>query len=249
MAKTYENYVFTKVSGQDPTINLFADLADAFDFQSVSGTDNNKTFVINSNLSLRFAGFVDMISSTSQSDHAYIYAIVNNIETEIYNVMGFQYTSGRRYKIVLGAAGDVAVQIGNSNYDAIPYDGTCLEFAIVNVQNTVDDEATGYGLYIPYFSGGIGSAGTSINYMNATPRYLFTADTEEILQNSNLTFTGNAQLAHITSLVPIFGVGSECVTTSSYALLLGHQSVLQGKVKIEGVMYYCIGGFYMIDEE
>jgi hypothetical protein len=85
--------------------------------------------------------------------------------------------------------------------------------------------------------------------MNATPRYLFTADTEEILQNSNLTFIGNAQLAHITSLVPIFGVGSECVTTSSYALLLGHQSVLQGKVKIEGVMYYCIGGFYMIDEE
>jgi hypothetical protein len=249
MAQEIENTVYTNDNGV-LTINLLDDLEDAFSWASVTGTDNDKTFNISNRLALRFTGFVDMVSSSSSTEYAYIYAVVGENEVEIYHVSGFNFTAGRRYKITLGTSGDIALQLGYTGYDGIIADGIGLQFAIVNVQNTIDDSVTGFGIYIPRTPGSTssGASGVSgITFMDATPKYLLTDDTEEILSNSSLQYIGTQPRARIAALVPLCGVASECVGTSAFGLMMGYQNVLQGRVQVEGVMYWCIGGLYMLE--
>lgn len=246
MAQEIENTVYTKDNGV-LTINLLDDLEDAFSWASVTGTDNDKTFNISNRLALRFKGFVDMVSSSSSIEYAYIYAVVGEDEVEIYSVSGLDFMADRRYKITLGTSGDIALQLGRTGYDNIIADGTCLRFAIVNVQNTIDDSVTGFGIYIPKKAGSTSSGASSITFMDATPQYLLTDDTEEILSNSSLQYIGTQPRARIAALVPLCGVASECVGTSAFGLMMGYQNVLQGRVQVEGVMYWCIGGLYMLE--
>ena len=53
----------------------------------------------------------------------------------------------------------------------------------------------------------------------------------------------------ITALVPICSIASQCVSTSAYVALMNAVNVLQGRVKVEGKMYYTIGGIFLRESE
>jgi hypothetical protein len=226
------------------TWNLFTDLEEAFDWESVTGTDDAKVFQISNKLSLKFEGFDSARTSTSSSYVGFIKMIVDGNEQTIYDIAGDKMTAYRKYRITIGDAGDIVLQLGDGNYDLTPQAGTCVIFAVVNVQNTETDD-TGYGIYTPRNIGGSGNA--SVTMMNPTPYYFETDDSESITANSNLYFVSTEPLCNIVALVPICGIASKCASVSAYVIMVGNQNVLQGRVEVEDIPYYAIGGLYLIE--
>jgi hypothetical protein len=226
------------------TWNLFTDLEEAFDWESVTGTDDAKVFQISNKLSLKFEGFDSARTSTSSSYVGFIKMIVDGNEQTIYDIAGDKMTAYRKYRITIGDAGDIVLQLGDGNYDLTPQAGTCVIFAVVNVQNTETDD-TGYGIYTPRNSGG--SGGASVTMMNPAPYYFETDDSESITANSNLYFVSTEPLCNIVALVPICGIASKCASVSAYVIMVGNQNVLQGRVEVEDIPYYAIGGLYLIE--
>ena len=161
--------------------------------------------------------------------------------------------SARGFRIVIGAAGDLALQVEGEIVDSVyPMSGCGLVFAIVNVQNTINDNITGYGIYCPKLVGRSRSTSTNvfggINYFtDATPKFLYTDDTEDLVDNGNLQFVTFDPNAKITALMPIVYVSSECVSTSAYVPIISKPDIQQGYVEIERVLYYNIGGLYFIE--
>jgi hypothetical protein len=226
------------------TWNLFTDLEEAFDWESVTGTDDAKVFQISNKLSLKFEGFDSARTSTSSSYVGFIKMIVDGNEQTIYDIAGDKMTAYRKYRITIGDAGDIVLQLGDGNYDLTPQAGTCVIFAVVNVQNTETDD-TGYGIYTPRNRGG--SGGASVTMMNPAPNYFETDDSESITANSNLYFVSTEPLCNIVALVPICGIASKCASVSAYVIMVGNQNVLQGRVEVEDIPYYAIGGLYLIE--
>lgn len=226
------------------TWNLFEDLEDAFDWKSVTGTNDAKIFQISTKLSIKFEGFDSARTSTSSSKVGFIKMIVDGNEQTIFDIAGDMMTAYRKYRITIGDAGDIVLQLGHGNYDLTPQAGTCVIFAVVNVQNTETDD-TGYGIYTPRNGGGSGNA--SMTMMSPTPYYFETDDSESITPNRTLNFVSTEPLCNIMALVPICGIASKCASTSSYVIMVGNQSVLQGRVEVEDIPYYAIGGLYLIE--
>lgn len=242
MAQEKSNFCFEGTS--TITWNLFEDLEDAFDWKSVTGTNDAKIFQISTKLSIKFEGFDSARTSTSLQDVGFIKMIVDGNEQTIYSVQGMYMTAYRKYRITIGDAGDVVLQLGYGNNDLTPQAGTCVVFAVVNVQNTETDD-TGYGIYTPRNRGSSGNA--SVTMMNPTPYYFETDDSESITANSNLYFVSTEPLCNIVALVPICGIASKCASVSAYVIMVGNQNVLQGRVEVEDIPYYAIGGLYLIE--
>lgn len=248
MAQVITDYVWNVVGGEEHW-TLFEELEDAFNWKAVTGDDDNKLFKITNNLAIRFVGFDAARQSSSQSLYAYIYIELGENQQQIFSITAYSLSSSRKFVITKGSAGDIVVQLGNSNYDFAPQSGTCIVFAVVNVQNTIDDNITGYGVYKPYISGTTSSSGNGITFADATPNYFVTDECEEISSNGLLRYTPYAINAKITALVPICSIASQCVSTSAYVALMNAVNVLQGRVKVEGKMYYTIGGIFLSESE
>ena len=246
MAQIIENYCFTLNSGV-ATWNLFTDLAAAFDWQSVSGTDNAKVFTISNHLAIRFDNFESARASGATTSLGKMYVIVNGNEQEWWSIQGYHLSVERRFKIIISAAGDLVFQLGTGNYDFTPAAGGGLRFGILNVQNTVDDNVTGYGLYQPRGSGGMASSNTGVTFANPIPSALYTDDTLLMLHNIDLQGIANNPNAKITALMPICGLSSECVSTSAFAAIISKPDVQQGYVEMEGVLYYVVGGLFLLE--
>lgn len=246
MAQIIENYCFTLTSGV-ATWNLFTDLAAAFDWASVSGTNDAKTFTISNHLAIRFDNFESARASGSPSSTGKMYVIVNGNEEQWWTIQGNQLTAARRFRIIIGAAGDLVFQLDTGTNGAVPAAGAGLQFGILNVQSTVDDSVTGYGLYDSRTAGGMGSSNASLTFCNAIPEAFYTDDTLLLIHNTGLQGIANNPNAKITALMPICGLGSECVSTSAFVALISKPDVQQGYVEMEGVLYYAIGGLYLIE--
>lgn len=248
MAQVITDYVWNLVEGEGQW-TLFEELEDAFTWTAVTGTDDDKIFKINNRLSLRFVGFETARNSSSSSTYCYIYAVLGENQTQLYSCQAAYLTSSRKFVITKGSAGDIIFQMGSTSYDYKPQSGTCIIFAVVNVQNTMDDSVTGYGIYKPFASGNTSSNGTSISFADATPSYFLTSDCQSIESNGNLRFIPYAQDAKITALVPICSIPSQCVSTSAYVALMNAVNVLQGRVKVEDKMFYTVGGIFLSEAE
>lgn len=243
MAQIIEKRVF-----DDNTCVLFDELEDSFNWLTVYGTDDEKIFRISANLAIKFTNFATAKASGSTTTYAYIYAIIGTTDIQLARPNG-KALAERGFRLVIGAAGDLALQLSDELTDAIkPVGGTELQFAIVNVQNTVDDSVTGYGIYRPKNTGKAINVGGGINpFMDATPSWMYTDDTEDPVDNGNLQFLTFDGGAKITALMPIVCVSSECVSTSAYVPIVSKPDTQQGYVEIEGVLYYRIGGLHFIE--
>lgn len=245
MAQIIEERVF-----DGNTCVLFNELENGFNWQSVTGTDDEKIFRISGNLAIKFTNFASANTSGSTTSYAYIYAVIGTTDIQLLRTNGFSLRL--RFRLVIGAAGDLALQLLSSTSPTIPVGGTDLIFAIVNVQNTVNDSITGYGIYVPKVKGSATTNGTTtgINiFMDATPRFMYTDDTEDLIENGNLQFLTYDPEAKITALIPIVCVASQCVSTSAYVPIISKPDIQQGYVEIEGVLYYRIGGLHFIETE
>lgn len=243
MAQIIEDNIY-ELESNAATWTLFDELENAFNWQSVTGTDDAKLFTISGNLAIRFDNFETARAAGTSSAKAYIYAVVNGTDIALVQITGNMLTTSRRFKIIIGAAGDLAFQLGNASTDSVPAAGCCLRFAIVNVQSTVDDSVTGYGIYAPKT---VGSLGSTITPMDATPLFMYTDDTDTLVPNTGLQGLTNNIRAKITALMPIVCVSSECVSTSAYYPMVSKPDIQQGYVEMEGVLYYCIGGLHFIE--
>ncbi len=245
MAQIIEERVF-----EDSTCVLFNELENGFTWQSVTGTDDEKIFRISANLAIKFTNFATAKASGSASSYAYVYAVIGTTDIQLLRTNGIAL--GLRFRLVIGAAGDLALQLLSSvtSTPTIPVGGCDLIFAIVNVQNTVDDSITGYGIYYPKSKGNAASTGTGVSaFMDATPRFMYTDDTDDLIENGNLQFLTYDPEAKITALIPIVCVASQCVSTSAYVPIVSKPDIQQGYVEIEGVLYYRIGGLHFIETE
>ena len=243
MAQIKEERVF-----DGNTCVLFNELENGFNWLTVYGTDDEKIFRISSNLAMKFTNFASANTSGSTTIYAYVYAVVGTTDIQLLRTNG--YSLRQRFRLVIGAAGDLALQLLSSTSPTIPVGGTDLIFAIVNVQNTVNDSITGYGIYVPKAKGNASSNGTGIStFMDATPRFMYTDDTNDLIENGNLQFLTYDPEAKITALIPIVCVASQCVSTSAYVPIISKPDIQQGYVEIEGVLYYRIGGLHFIETE
>lgn len=257
MAQIIEKRIFETVSGTAHCV-LFDELENAFNWLTVYGNDDEMIFRISANLAIKCTNFATAYASGSASSSSTasgkIYAVIGTTEILLAGVSGVVMArSGRGFRIVIGAAGDLALQVSGETVDAVyPMSGCSLAFAIVNVQNTVNDSITGYGIYYPKMIGRSRSTSTNvyggINYFtDATPKFLYTDDTEDPVDNGNLQFVTFDPNAKITALMPIVCVSSECVSTSAYVPIISKPDIQQGYVEIERVLYYNIGGLYFIE--
>lgn len=244
MAQIIEERVF-----DDNTCVLFNELENGFDWLTVYGTDDEKIFRISANLAIKFTNFASANTSGSATSYAYIYAVIGTTDIQLLRTNGLSLRL--RFRLVIGAAGDLALQLLSSvsAIPTIPVGGTDLIFAIVNVQNTVNDSITGYGIYVPKAKGDANSLGAGMTFMNATPRFMYTDDTDDLIENGNLQFLTYDPEAKITALIPIVCVASQCVSTSAYVPIVSKPDIQQGYVEIEGVLYYRIGGLHFIETE
>lgn len=258
MAQIIEKRIFETVSGSAHCV-LFDELENAFNWLTVYGTDDEKVFRISANLAIKCTDFATAYASGSASSSSTasgkIYAVIGTTDVLLAGVSGVAMSrSARGFRIVIGAAGDLALQISVETVDSVyPMSGCSLAFAIVNVQNTVNDNITGYGIYYPKQIGKSRSGSTpnvynGINYFtDATPKFLYTDDTEDPVDNGILQFVTFDPNAKITALMPIVCVSSECVSTSAYVPIISKPDIQQGYVEIERVLYYNIGGLYFIE--
>lgn len=249
MAQIIENYLYeydSSISGYRWL--LFSELEDAFNWQSVTGTSNSMLFTINSHLAIRFDNFESARASGSSGSTGKMYVIVNGNEEQWWSIQGNYLTALRRFRIIISAAGDLVLQL-DGQYGSTPAAGSGLRFGIVNVQSTVDDNVTGYGLYQPKSSGGMSSSDTGVSFSNATPNRLYTDDTLLLLSNGNLQGISNNPNAKITALMPICSICSECVSTSAFTAMISKPDVQQGYVEMEGVLYYVIGGLFLMERD
>lgn len=257
MAQIIEKRIFETVSGSAHCV-LFDELENAFNWLTVYGTDDEKVFKISANLAIKCTDFATAYASGSASSSSTasgkIYAVIGTTDVLLAGVSGVAMSrSARGFRIVIGAAGDLALQVeGDIVRPIYPMSGCGLVFAIVNVQNTVNDSVTGYGIYRPKLEGTARSTSTNvyggINYFtDATPKFLYTDDTEDPVDNGNLQFVTFDPNAKITALMPIVCVSSECVSTSAYVPIISKPDIQQGYVEIERVLYYNIGGLYFIE--
>lgn len=239
MAKIINGYIGKNI--EEAPGNLWADLQEAFEFKSVSGSDANKIFKISNKVSINFKNF-DM----SQESNAVITVSVNNVEITIDTFM-YNYFGKVAYQIVVGSKGDVIVRMP-SIYESMDsmINNSFLQFAIVKAKNTVDTEKEdSYGVYVPY---GHGSP------FNPTPKYLVTDDVNVDEPNSGTQgSTAVAMLQYIendnsavTALVPIFAVCSQCVSVNSFVMAIGN-GYRTGETVLNGKKYYMVGGFAMLE--
>ena len=247
MAQIIEDFIFKYDATSGYTWPLFEELENAFNWQSVTGDSDSMLFTINSHLALRFDKFNSARSSGTPTSTGEMYVIVNGNEEQWWSLQGNLLTANRRFRIIIGAAGDVILQLGTSNYDYVPGAGAGLQFGIVNVQNTVDDTITGYGLYRPRSGGGFGSNSQSVTFSNPVPSAFYTDDTSLLIRNSSLQGIANNPNAKITALIPICSLCSECVSTSAFVAMISKPDMQQGYIEMEGVLYYAIGGLFLIE--
>lgn len=244
MAQVIQDKIYKEVNGSI-VWTLFEELENAFSWQSVTGGDDYKVFRISGSLAIRFENFETARASGSTTTYGRIYAMVGENEELITTFMGSVFTSDRQFKIIVGSAGDIALQLGSGTYDQIPVAGAGLRFAVVNVQDTTDDNVTGYGIYTPKVAGTRSNG--SVTFNDATPKFFYTDDTTNLTNNTNLQYLSNDPNAKIMAVWPIFGVVSNCVSTSAFVLAMGKPDVLQGKTQVEGVIYYAIGGLFFLE--
>lgn len=235
----------------DPS-DFFADIEEVFGPTSTSGTTGRKVFVLSNWLSLRFENF-DRSDSESESV-AKVYAIVNNIEYQLfqtvskYNTYVQQYQL--KYKIIVSSNGDVIFKISTNTFDAGGGDilnNQNVIFGYFAVENTITNNG-GYGIYVPYSNGGSGDP------FNPTPKYLLTADTTVDLTNTGtMGSTASAALqfiinddAKITALTNLFANCSQCVTTQTFGMMIGN-AYREGEAVLNGDTYYCVGGIAMYE--
>lgn len=248
MATIINGYIGTSM--EDAPGNLWADLQEAFEFKSVSGSDANKIFAVTEKVSLKFKNF-DM--SEAQTDPT-ITVTIRDVEIGIYSLR-FNYFNKVAYQLIISDKGDVIVRISGDIYspDAIRNNAhfTC---AIVKAKNTVDKNTDdSYGVYIPYSNGGV-SSGSDVVPFNNTPKYLITNDVTEDITNTGVSgSTAVAMLQYIendksavTALVPIFAVCSQCVSVNSFVMAIGN-GYRTGETVLNGKKYYMVGGFAMLE--
>lgn len=250
----------------DPT-KLFTALTNAFEWSSVSGTDAEKVFAVNSNVSLKFVNFNKEGGDNKRdiNDIAKIYVCFgSDIEVEIYH-LPYSYSSYTTYynypspydldfKIIISASGDLIFKAPMSMQDAgSVYATGDVAFGIFAVQNTLHNEQAGYGVYVPYSSGGKNSSNV-VEPFNHTPKYLITADTDTDLTNvgragsvasTTLAFVINDD-AKITALANLCANCSECVTTNTFGMIIGN-AYREGETSLNGDTYYCVGGIAMYE--
>lgn len=249
----------------DPT-KLFTALQNAFEWSNVSGTDAEKVFAINSNVSLKFVNFNKEGGENKRDteDTAKIYVCFGiGVEVEIYHTP-YNYSSyttyyrwkspyDEDYKIIISTSGDLIFKAPTENDDDGGVFATAnVVFGIFAVQNTLHNEQAGYGVYVPYSNGGK-SSGVIVPF-NHTTKYLVTADTDADLPNSGraggtasttLAFVINDN-AKITALANLCANCSECVTTNSFGMIIGN-SYREGETSLNGDTYYCVGGIAMYE--
>lgn len=247
MAQIIEDFIFKYDATSGYTWPLFEELENAFNWQSVTGDSDSMLFTINSHLALRFDNFNSARSSGATTSTGKMYVIVNGNTEQWWSIQGNLLTATRRFRIIIGAAGDVILQVDTGNYGYVPGAGAGLQFGIINVQNTVDDTITGYGLYRPRSAGGLGTNSQSVTFSNPVPSALYTDDTLILIQNGNLQGLNNNPDAKITALIPICGLCSECVSTSAFASIISKPDMQQGYIEMEGVLYYVIGGLFLLE--
>lgn len=247
MATIINGYVGRNM--EDAPGNLWADLQEAFEFKSVSGSDASKIFAVTERVSLKFKNF----DSSEAQTNATITVTVRDVEVESYS-MSYAYFSKIAYQLIISDKGDVIIRIAN-NYDAADtiHNNSDFTLAIVKVKNTVDKNTDdSYGIYIPWSHGSI-SSGVPIPF-DHTPKYLITNDVTEDISNSGVS--GSTALAilkyiendksAVTALIPIFAVCSQCVSVNSYVMAIGN-GYRTGETVLNGKKYYMVGGFAMLE--
>lgn len=233
---------------------LWEDLEAAFEWSQVTGTDNDKRFKISNKVELQFLHFFD----ASQEHYPEINVIYNGITSLIYSHNASYWSpESRAYRIIIGESGDVIFKMSATGEDiSTVHANADFIFAVVAVQNTIDETKAGYGVYIPYSQGGVASLGEMPTPFNHTPKYLITDDTTEDVSNigragattsASLTYVINEN-AKITALAPICANSSECVSTNSYLMIIGN-NYRSGQTELNGEVYYCDGGFCMDEGE
>lgn len=247
MAKIINGYVGRNI--EDAPGNLWADLQEAFEFKSVSGSDASKIFAVTTKVSLKFKNF-DM--SEAQTNPT-ITVTVGDVEIESYS-MSYSYFSKVAYQLIISDKGDVIIRISD-NYATTDtlHNNADFTFAICKAKNTVDKNTDdSYGIYIPWSHGSI-SSGVSIPF-DHTPKYLITNDVTEDITNSGVSSsTALALLKYIendksavTALIPIFAVCSQCVSVNSFVMAIGN-GYRTGETVLNGKKYYMVGGFAMLE--
>lgn len=240
MAQIIEKNIYS-IDNNTATWTLFNELENAFEWQSVTGTDDAKLFRINSNLAIRFDTFETARAAGSSSSFGRIYAVIRNTDVHLGNLQGNMMTTDRKFRIIIGAAGDIAFQLGFASGDKTPTAGCGLRFAVVNVLNT-NTKNTGYGVYAPKTVGIFGST-----YPDAVPLFMYTDDTVEPIPNTGFAGLNNNASAKITALMPIVCVSSACVSTSAYIPLISSPDIQQGYIEMDDVLYYTIGGLCFVE--
>ena len=252
---TFKNGKIAKYEDNTYSIDtLWDDLEDAFDWHSISGTDNDKVFKVSNKVEIEFLHFLDF----DENHFPVIKVNFNGLSYDIYSLNSFYWSpSDRAYRIIIGEAGDIIFKVSSTEYDTgTVHRNSDFMFAIVAVQNTLNDATAGYGVYVPYSCGGVGAAGAMPTPFNHTPRYLITDDTTEDIPNigrsggtvsATQTYVINDN-AKITALAPICACSSECVSTSSYLMIIGN-NYRSGQTELNGELYYSDGGFCLDEGE
>lgn len=247
MAKIINGYIGKSI--EEAPGNLWADLQEAFEFKSVSGSDASKIFAVTERVSLKFKNFD---ASEAKTDLT-ITVTIRDVEIGIYSTSS-EYFNKFAYQLIRSDKGDVIVRIADyyAAADTL-HNNSNFTFAICKVKNTVDKNTDdSYGIYIPWSHGSI-SSGVPIPF-NHTPKYLITNDVTEDITNSGVSgSTAVAMLQYIendnsavTALIPIFAVCSQCVSVNSFVMAIGN-GYRTGETVLNGKKYYMVGGFAMLE--
>lgn len=168
---------------------------------------------------IRFKNFESARKNPAQMNQAKIYLMVGNTEYEIYSCDGHLWKpETREYNLWITDGGGV-LQLGNGQYDTeaeqLNDSCTCVVFALINSTYNYKKHTSGYeGLYVPKSRGSISYRGGEYiyNYHDPTPKFFVTGDSKALIENTGLSFTTEGK---ISAWVPIFGLSSECISTSA----------------------------------
>ncbi len=241
MATIIRNYLW---ADSTPTvINLWNDIRTMPGVKQVVGDDGDMMVKIDDHVYLEFVDW----NTSGTSNQRKIYVRYNDVATQIYSEQSTGWSPTQRmYQLVKSKNNDWTLQVGVGDYTKTSFTDVSAIFAVINVKNTVSDEV-GYGIYVPR------SIRQYRNVVaNNTPKYLITEDvTQDVPNNESGSSTALSYIissyASLTTLIPICGLSSQCISTTAQVMMIG-QYPIYGDAEINNHKYFCLDGFCMLDE-
>lgn len=241
MATIINNYLW---ADSTPTsINLWNDLRQMPGVKQVVGDDGDMMVKIDDHVYLEFVDW----NISGSSNQRKIYVRYNGVATQIYSEQSSDWSPAQRmYQLVKSKNNDWTLQVGIGSYTKTSFTDVSAIFAVVNVKNTVNNEV-GYGIYVPCLIRQMRNG-----VANNTPKYLITEDVTQDVENKDSA--GNAAMSYIissyaslTTLVPICGISSQCISTTAQVMMIG-QYPIYGDAEINNHKYFCLDGLCLLDE-